>query len=41
MEGSGDIPEKYNPDSYRVAIGEPMVIVMTVFLVAVAFIAFA
>lgn len=41
QEGTGDVPEKYNPDGYRVAIGEPMVIIMTVFLVAVAFIAFA
>ncbi len=41
MEGTGDIPDKYNPDSYRAAIGEPMVIIMAVFLVAVAFIAFA
>ena len=41
MEGTGDIPEKYNPESYRATIGEPMVIVIAVFLVAVAFIAFA
>jgi hypothetical protein len=40
MEGTGEVPDKYNPESYRAAIGEPMVIVMTVFLVAVAFVMF-
>ncbi|MBQ1188394.1 MAG: hypothetical protein IIX62_04850, partial [Peptococcaceae bacterium] len=40
MEGTGEVPDKYNPESYRAAIGEPMVIVITVFLVAVAFVMF-
>jgi len=40
MEGEDEIPEHYNPDSYRAIIGEPMMVIMTVFLFAVIFIAF-
>ena len=40
MEDSEQIPDKYDADSYRAVIGEPMIIIMTVFLIAVVFIAF-
>ena len=40
MEDSEQIPNKYDADSYRAVIGEPMIIIMTVFLIAVVFIAF-
>ena len=41
MEGQEKPAEGYNPDAYRANAGEPMIIIMTAFLVAVAFIAFA
>lgn len=36
----GSVPEDFDPDAYRAGIGEPMIIIMSVFLVAVVFIAF-
>ncbi len=38
MEGQERAPEGYNADSYRFAIGEPIIIIMTMFLVGVAMI---
>lgn len=35
-----DIPESYDADAYRAVIGEPMIIIMSVLLVAIVFIAF-
>lgn len=40
MEDTEEIPDKYDADSYRAVIGEPMIVIMTVFLLAVVFIAF-
>ena len=37
---SGSVPEDFDPDAYRAGIGEPMIIIMSVFLIAVVFIAF-
>ena len=34
-----EVPDKYDPDRYRTAIGEPMIITMTALLVAIAMIA--
>ncbi|MBP3341358.1 MAG: hypothetical protein J6K99_02410, partial [Peptococcaceae bacterium] len=34
-----EVPDKYEPDRYRTAIGEPMIITMTALLVAIAMIA--
>ena len=40
LEHTEQVPEKYDADGYRAVIGEPMIVIMTVFLVAVVFIAF-
>ena len=40
MEDRQEIPESYDPDNYRAVIGEPMIVIMTVFLMAVVYIAF-
>lgn len=40
LEGEEDVPDKYDADGYRAIIGEPMMVIMTVFLFAVIFIAF-
>lgn len=38
MEDSDKVPETYDADGYRAAIGDPIIVIMTVFLVAVALI---
>ena len=40
MADTEEVPEHYDPNGYRAVIGEPMIIIMTVFLFAVVFIAF-
>lgn len=39
LDDTEDVPEHYDPNGYRAVIGEPMIVIMTVFLLSVVFIA--